>query len=52
MPISEVVNTLIGIVSYNHRRFLAQCLDSVTASAMHNSLRVVLAGCGKSRAKV
>ncbi|MBZ5672027.1 MAG: glycosyltransferase family 2 protein [Acidobacteriia bacterium] len=42
MPTREVMNTLIGIVSYNHRRFLAQCLESVSASNKHNSLRVVL----------
>ncbi len=42
MPTDRITKVLIGIVSYNHRRFLTQCLDSVPASAKHNSLKVVL----------
>jgi glycosyltransferase involved in cell wall biosynthesis len=38
----EPIKVLIGIVTYNHRKYIAQCMDSVAASAKHNSLKVVL----------
>jgi N-acetylglucosaminyl-diphospho-decaprenol L-rhamnosyltransferase len=42
MPSGENINIVIGIVTYNHRKFIAQCLDSVRASSKLNSLKVVL----------
>src|SRR5271157_4614453 len=42
MSKGEVVKALIGIVSTNDRRFIAQCLDSVPGSSKFNSLKVVL----------
>lgn len=36
------VKVLIGIVTYNHQRFIAQCLDSVAESLSLNSFKVVL----------
>lgn len=42
MPTEKTTKVLIGIVTTNELRFTAQCLDSVSASAKHNSLKVVL----------
>jgi GT2 family glycosyltransferase len=42
MSAGEPIKVLIGIVTYNHRKFIAQCLDSVPVSAKHNSLKVIL----------
>ena len=42
MPTEKTTKLLIGIVTTNELRFIAQCLDSVPASAKHYSLRVVL----------
>ncbi len=42
MPTTEVVKILTGIVTCNHRRFIAQCLNSVPASTKHNSMKIVL----------
>jgi hypothetical protein len=38
----ENAKILIGIVTCNHRTFLAQCLDSIQGSSKFNSLKVVL----------
>jgi N-acetylglucosaminyl-diphospho-decaprenol L-rhamnosyltransferase len=42
MANGEVSRVLIGIVTYNHRRFIAQCLDSIAASSRLNSIKVVV----------
>jgi len=42
MPTEKTTKVLIGIVTTNELRFTAQCLDSVSASAKHNSLKVIL----------
>jgi N-acetylglucosaminyl-diphospho-decaprenol L-rhamnosyltransferase len=42
MSTTVPVKVLIGVVTYNHRRFIAQCLDSIQASARFNSIKVVL----------
>jgi GT2 family glycosyltransferase len=38
----EAAKVLIGIVTYNHRKFIAQCLDSVRASCRLESVKVVV----------
>jgi N-acetylglucosaminyl-diphospho-decaprenol L-rhamnosyltransferase len=42
MSTGAPIKVLMGIVTYNHRRFIAPCLDSVPACAKHNSLKVIL----------
>jgi len=42
MSTDEPIKVLIGIVTYNHLRFIAHCLDSLPASAKHNFVKVVL----------
>jgi len=42
MPNGEIVKVVIGIVTCNHRKFIAQCLDSVQGSSKFNLLKVVL----------
>jgi N-acetylglucosaminyl-diphospho-decaprenol L-rhamnosyltransferase len=42
MPNGEITKVLIGIVTCNHRKFIAQCLDSVQGSSKLNSFKVVL----------
>ena len=39
MTDGEVVKVVIGIVTYNHRKFIGQCLDSIRASYKSNSAR-------------
>jgi GT2 family glycosyltransferase len=41
MSTGEPIKVLVGIVTCNHREFIAQCLESVPASAKHNSLKVI-----------
>jgi GT2 family glycosyltransferase len=38
----NAVSLLIGIVTYNHRRFIAPCLESISRSNTDQSVRVVL----------
>jgi N-acetylglucosaminyl-diphospho-decaprenol L-rhamnosyltransferase len=42
MPNGEITKVVIGIVTYNHRKFIKQCLDSIQGSTKSNSLKVVL----------
>lgn len=42
MSTGEPIKVLVGIVTCNHCEFIAQCLESVPASAKHNSLKVIL----------
>jgi GT2 family glycosyltransferase len=42
MSVTEPVKVLIGIVTYNHRRFIADCLDSVPASAKRYAIKTVV----------
>ena len=42
MSTKEPIRILFGIVTYNHRRFIAQCLDSIQASCELHSMKVVL----------
>lgn len=51
MPTEKTTKVLIGIVTTNELRFTLQCLDSVPASAKHNSLKVILVdNCSSDRA--
>ena len=36
------MKVLIGIITHNHRRFISHCLDSISRSAIHTSLKVLL----------
>ncbi len=38
----EIAKVVIGIVTYNHRKFIKQCLDSVQGSSKIRSLKVIL----------
>jgi N-acetylglucosaminyl-diphospho-decaprenol L-rhamnosyltransferase len=38
----QIAKVVIGIVTYNHRKFIAQCLDSLQGSSKFHSLKVVL----------
>lgn len=42
MPNGEIAKIVIGIVTFNHRRFIKQCLDSIQGSSKFSSLKVVL----------
>jgi N-acetylglucosaminyl-diphospho-decaprenol L-rhamnosyltransferase len=42
MSAAEPIKVLIGIVTYNHRRFIADCLDSIPASSKRYSIKTVL----------
>ena len=48
MSTREVIKVVVGIVTCNHRRFIAQCLESVPASAKQNSIRVIVVDNGSS----
>jgi N-acetylglucosaminyl-diphospho-decaprenol L-rhamnosyltransferase len=38
----EVTKVVIGVVTYNHRKFIAQCLDSIKASCKCHSFKTVV----------
>jgi N-acetylglucosaminyl-diphospho-decaprenol L-rhamnosyltransferase len=42
MPNGNFAKIVIGIVTYNHRKFIAQCLASIQGSSKINSIKVVL----------
>lgn len=42
MPNGEIAKVVIGIVTYNHRKFIKQCLDSIQGSTKSSSLKIVL----------
>ncbi len=42
MPAGEFAEVVIGIVTYNHRKFIAQCLDSLQAGCKLHSIKVVV----------
>jgi GT2 family glycosyltransferase len=41
-PAATPIEVLIGVVTYNHRRFIPQCLDSLPACSKLHSVKVVL----------
>ena len=42
MSNGDIPKIVIGIVTYNHRKFIAQCLDSLREASKLNSIRVVV----------